>query len=332
MHEDWQKAIEKVVRPSQKKADTRAAAAATTAFTPDPIAANSPPQEGEDVPATTDQPEEPGVARRLYCDKCLHIADSPKGVVSGNIANILTSTANKNALQIDLGHLKKCDATVENCLRLSGPEIKKRRKDRTDEAKAAKTEEAKGDPPQEAPPARRGNKPRGKPGKGNATEEEAPAPAAVEDGGGGSSRDTPAEEEPEPPASKTAGKTVPAKKVERPAKATRSKGVTKAAESGPTGTTSAAPTRKAAGRPKKKTATEAEAQGQEPTEAGPVAAPTVPRRGRSGRRNEATTAAPETAPADGAEKTVPPVNKGEEPQSAAAATKTTRKRKSKMPH
>ena len=103
------------------------------------------------------------------------------------------------------------------------------------------------------------------------------------------------EEETEPPAQKTTGrggKTAPAKKVEKPAKAARSKGPTRAAKPGPTAKTSEAPARKPAGRPKKKTATEEEAQGQESTEAGRVATPTMPRRGRSGRRNEATTAAP----------------------------------------
>ena len=331
MHDMWREAVEKTERLSQKKAVTRPAVAATVATTPDPRSANSPPQEGEDVPAAPVQPEEPSVPGRLYCDKCLHIADSPKGVVSGSITERITSTFNENAPQIDLGHLKKCDTIVEYCLRLSGPEIKRKRKDRTDEAKAAKTKEANGDPPQGAPSTRRGNQPRGKPGKEHATEEEASAPPAAEDGGGGPGGDTPAEEEPKPPAVKTAGKvgkTAAAKKVEKPAKATRSRGATKAAEAGPTATTSTAPARKAAGRPRKKTATGAEAQGQEPTEAEPVAAPTVPRRGRSGRRNDATTASSGTATAYG----------GEEPQPGVAASKvqnaekTTRKRKSKMPH
>lgn len=337
MHEDWAKAIGKAERQLQKKADTHPTAAAGDEVVPDIDDINDPWEGSEDTPEAPGQSEEPDIPRRLYCDKCLLIADSPKRVVSGNIREFIASVSDKKSLQIDLGHLKKCDTRVENCLRLSGPEVKEMRKDRANKAKAAKTKKAKGDPPQEAPPARTGNKPRGKSGKGTAAKEEASAPDAVEDGGGGSGEDTPAEEESPPPVPRRAGrggKAAATNKVEKPAKATRSKGATKAAEPDPTATTSEAPARKAAGRPKKKTATEAEAQGQEPTEAGPAAAPTMGRRGRSGRRNKATTAAPAVAPVDGEEEAAPPADKDEvqEPGPAAIASnvQTTKKRTTRI--
>ena len=94
MHEDWQKAIEKAERLSQKIADNGPNGAATVAAPPGPDTANSPPQQAEDVHNAPGQSEKAEVPRRLYCDKCLHIADSPTGVVSGNNTEFATSKTN----------------------------------------------------------------------------------------------------------------------------------------------------------------------------------------------------------------------------------------------
>ena len=94
MHDDWQKAIDKAENRSQKKSNTDPDAAATVAVTPGPGTANGP--QGKDVHNAPSQSEDPDIPRRLYCDKCLHIADSPKGVVSGNNNEMIISTSNQN--------------------------------------------------------------------------------------------------------------------------------------------------------------------------------------------------------------------------------------------